>query len=49
MATLQVGSIQAGNSSECGQCFSLAWMPTKPHEHLAAGFYDGKKKILGME
>ncbi|XP_074982345.1 general transcription factor 3C polypeptide 2 isoform X1 [Caretta caretta] len=42
IATLQVGSIQAGNSSECGQCFSLSWMPSKPHQHLAAGFYDGQ-------
>ncbi|OWK51190.1 General transcription factor 3C polypeptide 2 [Lonchura striata] len=42
IATLQVGSIQAGNASECGQCFSLSWMPCKPHHHLAAGFYDGE-------
>lgn len=42
IATLQVGSIQAGNASECGQCFSLSWMPSKPHHYLAAGFYDGE-------
>ncbi|XP_026527395.1 general transcription factor 3C polypeptide 2 isoform X2 [Notechis scutatus] len=48
VATLQVGSIQAGNSSECGQCFSLAWMPTKPHEHLAAGFYDGTVALWNL-
>lgn len=42
IATLQVGSVQAGNASECGQCFSLSWMPSKPHHHLAAGFYDGE-------
>ncbi|XP_071403781.1 general transcription factor 3C polypeptide 2 isoform X3 [Pithys albifrons albifrons] len=41
IATLHVGSIQAGHASECGQCFSLSWMPSKPHHHLAAGFYDG--------
>lgn len=34
--------MQAGNASECGQCFSLSWMPSKPHHHLAAGFYDGE-------
>ena len=44
IATLQVGSIQAGNASECGQCFSLSWMPSKPHHHLAAGFYDGESR-----
>uniref|UniRef100_A0A8C8SLN1 General transcription factor 3C polypeptide 2 n=1 Tax=Pelusios castaneus TaxID=367368 RepID=A0A8C8SLN1_9SAUR len=48
VATLQVGSIQAGNSSECGQCFSLSWMPSKPHHHLAAGFYDGTVAIWNL-
>ncbi|CAM4529181.1 unnamed protein product [Caretta caretta] len=48
IATLQVGSIQAGNSSECGQCFSLSWMPSKPHQHLAAGFYDGTVAIWNL-
>ncbi|NWH71626.1 TF3C2 factor, partial [Piaya cayana] len=48
IATLQVGSIQAGNVSECGQCFSLSWMPSKPHHHLAAGFYDGTVAIWNL-
>lgn len=43
VATLQVGSMQASDPSECGQCLSLAWMPTRPHHHLAAGYYNGKK------
>lgn len=42
ITTLQVGSVQAGHASECGQCLSLSWMPSKPHHHLAAGFYDGE-------
>ncbi|KAM5292270.1 general transcription factor 3C polypeptide 2 isoform 4-T4 [Ctenodactylus gundi] len=41
VATLQVGSVQASDPSECGQCLSLAWMPTRPHQHLAAGYYNG--------
>ncbi|XP_070368485.1 general transcription factor 3C polypeptide 2 isoform X2 [Equus asinus] len=41
VATLQVGSVQASDPSECGQCLSLAWMPTRPHHHLAAGYYNG--------
>ncbi|XP_003586709.2 general transcription factor 3C polypeptide 2 isoform X1 [Bos indicus] len=41
VATLQVGSMQASEPSECGQCLSLAWMPTRPHHHLAAGYYNG--------
>ncbi|XP_064267444.1 general transcription factor 3C polypeptide 2 isoform X2 [Passer domesticus] len=48
IATLQVGSIQAGNGSECGQCFSLSWMPSKPHHHLAAGFYDGTVAVWNL-
>ncbi|XP_037248571.1 general transcription factor 3C polypeptide 2 isoform X2 [Falco rusticolus] len=48
IATLQVGSVQAGNASECGQCFSLSWMPSKPHHHLAAGFYDGTVAVWNL-
>ncbi|NXB57926.1 TF3C2 factor, partial [Struthidea cinerea] len=48
IATLQVGSIQAGNASECGQCFSLSWMPSRPHHHLAAGFYDGTVAVWNL-
>ncbi|XP_048371687.1 general transcription factor 3C polypeptide 2 isoform X1 [Sphaerodactylus townsendi] len=48
VATLQVGSIQAPSPSECGQCFSLAWMPTKPHHQLAAGFYDGTVALWNL-
>ncbi|KFW88144.1 General transcription factor 3C polypeptide 2, partial [Phalacrocorax carbo] len=48
IATLQVGSIQAGNASECGQCFSLSWMPSKPHHYLAAGFYDGTVAVWNL-
>ncbi|XP_061481968.1 general transcription factor 3C polypeptide 2 isoform X3 [Rhineura floridana] len=48
VATLQVGAIQAGIATDCGQCFSLAWMPTKPHQHLAAGFYDGTVALWNL-
>lgn len=44
---LHVGSIQAGSAAECGQCFSLSWMPSRPHQHLAAGFYDGEPLFSG--
>ncbi|XP_031437212.1 general transcription factor 3C polypeptide 2 isoform X2 [Clupea harengus] len=30
-----------GSSSISGQCLTLDWMPVKPHNLLAAGFYDG--------
>ncbi|XP_058658185.1 general transcription factor 3C polypeptide 2 [Ammospiza caudacuta] len=48
IATLQVGSVQAGHAPECGQCFSLSWMPSKPHHHLAAGFYDGTVAVWNL-
>ncbi|XP_029451085.1 general transcription factor 3C polypeptide 2 isoform X2 [Rhinatrema bivittatum] len=48
VASLQVGAIQADSSGECGQCFSLSWMPSKPHHHLAAGFYDGTVAIWDL-
>ncbi|KAM6123206.1 LOW QUALITY PROTEIN: general transcription factor 3C polypeptide 2 [Pterocles gutturalis] len=48
VAMLQVGSIQAGHTGECGQCFSLSWMPSKPHHHLAAGFYDGTVAVWNL-
>ncbi|NXA44065.1 TF3C2 factor, partial [Eudromia elegans] len=48
VATLQVGAVQAGSASDCGQCFSLSWLPSKPHHHLAAGFYDGTVAIWNL-
>ncbi|XP_042302863.1 general transcription factor 3C polypeptide 2 isoform X2 [Sceloporus undulatus] len=48
VASLQVSSVQAGSPAECGQCFSLAWMPSRPHHHLAAGFYDGTVALWNL-
>ncbi|XP_012583025.1 PREDICTED: general transcription factor 3C polypeptide 2 isoform X3 [Condylura cristata] len=48
VATLQVGSMQAADPPECGQCLSLAWMPTRPHHHLAAGYYNGMVVIWNL-
>ncbi|XP_006162215.1 general transcription factor 3C polypeptide 2 isoform X3 [Tupaia chinensis] len=48
VATLQVGSVQAADPSECGQCLSLAWMPTRPHHHLAAGYYNGMVVVWNL-
>ncbi|KAM4693843.1 general transcription factor 3C polypeptide 2 [Discoglossus pictus] len=46
---LQVGSIKAGEPGENGQCFTVAWHPTKPHQYLAAGFYDGTVSIWDLK
>ncbi|CAH2245311.1 general transcription factor 3C polypeptide 2 [Pelobates cultripes] len=46
---LQVGSIKCRNLGENGQCFTLAWVPSKPHNHLAAGFYDGTVSIWDLK
>ncbi|XP_030055090.1 general transcription factor 3C polypeptide 2 isoform X2 [Microcaecilia unicolor] len=48
VASLHVGAVQVDTSAECGQCFSLSWMPSKPHHHLAAGFYDGTVAIWDL-
>ncbi|OCT81605.1 general transcription factor 3C polypeptide 2 [Xenopus laevis] len=46
---LQVGSIKASSPGESGQCFTLAWHPAKPHQYLAAGFYDGTVSIWDLK
>ncbi|NWJ06088.1 TF3C2 factor, partial [Crypturellus undulatus] len=48
VTALHVGAVQAGSAPECGQCFSLSWLPSKPHHHLAAGFYDGTVAIWNL-
>ncbi|XP_075057113.1 general transcription factor 3C polypeptide 2 isoform X2 [Mixophyes fleayi] len=46
---LHVGSIKACNPGENGQCFTVAWLPSKPHQYLAAGFYDGTVSIWDLK
>ncbi|KAI4893402.1 hypothetical protein NFI96_033624 [Prochilodus magdalenae] len=41
VVTLKLGSSQADHNKPTGQCFALDWLPVKPHNILAAGFYDG--------
>ncbi|GAA6069512.1 general transcription factor 3C polypeptide 2 isoform X1, partial [Tachysurus ichikawai] len=38
--TVKVGSSQADHSGRSGLCFTLDWLPVKPHNVLAAGFSD---------
>ncbi|KAM5126303.1 general transcription factor 3C polypeptide 2 [Mantella aurantiaca] len=42
------GSIKACKPGDSGQCFSVAWLPSKPHQYLAAGFYDGTVSIWDL-
>ncbi|XP_075451321.1 general transcription factor 3C polypeptide 2 [Ascaphus truei] len=49
VARLQMGSIRAATPGENGQCFTLAWLPSKPHQYLAAGFYDGTVSIWDLK
>ncbi|KAM3932233.1 general transcription factor 3C polypeptide 2 isoform 1-T5 [Leptodactylus fuscus] len=46
---LHVGSIKAWNPGENGQCFTVSWLPSKPHQYLAAGFYDGTVAIWDLK
>ncbi|KAJ8270663.1 hypothetical protein GJAV_G00117770 [Gymnothorax javanicus] len=48
VAVLKVGSIQAGEAAHTGQCFCLDWMPVKPHNTLAAGFFDGSVALWNL-
>ncbi|XP_028809417.1 general transcription factor 3C polypeptide 2 isoform X2 [Denticeps clupeoides] len=38
---LKLGCGHADHTGQSGQCFSFDWLPMKPHNLLAAGFYDG--------
>ncbi|XP_073528986.1 general transcription factor 3C polypeptide 2 [Phyllobates terribilis] len=46
---LHVGSVKACSPGDNGQCFTVAWLPTKPHQYLAAGFYDGLVAIWDLK
>ncbi|KAK2883984.1 hypothetical protein Q8A67_017621 [Cirrhinus molitorella] len=39
--TLKMGSNQAEHKGQSGLCFAMDWHHVKPHNLLAAGFYDG--------
>ncbi|XP_043931276.1 general transcription factor 3C polypeptide 2 [Protopterus annectens] len=45
---LEVGSVRATSVAPCGQCFCIAWLPSKNHQYLAAGFYDGTVAIWNL-
>ncbi|XP_077341373.1 LOW QUALITY PROTEIN: general transcription factor 3C polypeptide 2 [Lithobates pipiens] len=45
---LYVGSIKSCRSGDNGQCFLVAWHHKKPHQYLAAGFYDGTVSIWDL-
>ncbi|CAF93912.1 unnamed protein product, partial [Tetraodon nigroviridis] len=39
--TLKLGSFRDPGHSESGQVLSMDWLPVKPHNIMAVGFYDG--------
>ncbi|XDV41432.1 hypothetical protein PO909_010309 [Leuciscus waleckii] len=39
--SLKMGSNQADHKGQSGLCFAMDWLHVKPHNLLAAGFYDG--------
>uniref|UniRef100_A0A1A8E0C3 General transcription factor IIIC, polypeptide 2, beta n=1 Tax=Nothobranchius kadleci TaxID=1051664 RepID=A0A1A8E0C3_NOTKA len=43
--TLKLGSIKAPRREKSGQVLSMDWLPQKPHNIMAVGFYDG---IVGL-
>nr|XP_019966621.1 PREDICTED: general transcription factor 3C polypeptide 2-like [Paralichthys olivaceus] len=43
--TLKLGSLKAPRHENSGQVLSMDWLPEKPHNVIAIGFYDG---IVGL-
>ncbi|XP_062415644.1 general transcription factor 3C polypeptide 2 isoform X2 [Pungitius pungitius] len=43
--TLKLGSLNAPRQQRSGQVLSMDWLPQKPHNVLAVGFYDG---VVGL-
>uniref|UniRef100_A0A8C1JH72 General transcription factor IIIC, polypeptide 2, beta n=1 Tax=Cyprinus carpio TaxID=7962 RepID=A0A8C1JH72_CYPCA len=39
--TLKMGSNRSDHKGQSGLCFAMDWLHVKPHNLLAAGFYDG--------
>lgn len=40
--TLKLGSFKDPRLDRSGQVLSMAWLPVKPHNIMAVGFYDGE-------
>ncbi|KAM6906758.1 general transcription factor 3C polypeptide 2 [Lycodopsis pacificus] len=43
--TLKLGSFKAPRHEQSGQVLSMDWLPEKPHNIMAVGFYDG---VVGL-
>ncbi|XP_020510922.2 general transcription factor 3C polypeptide 2 [Labrus bergylta] len=43
--SLKLGSFRAPRHEKCGQVLSMDWLPEKPHNIIAIGFYDG---VVGL-
>ncbi|XP_019738211.1 general transcription factor 3C polypeptide 2 isoform X1 [Hippocampus comes] len=41
VVTLKLGSLNAPRLGHSGQVLSMDWLPVKPHDIIALGFYDG--------
>ncbi|XP_061609862.1 general transcription factor 3C polypeptide 2 isoform X1 [Phyllopteryx taeniolatus] len=41
VVTLKLGSLKAPRLERSGQVLSMDWLPIKPHDVIAVGFYDG--------
>ncbi|XP_057678778.1 general transcription factor 3C polypeptide 2 [Corythoichthys intestinalis] len=45
VVTLKLGSLKAPHLDRSGQVLCMDWLPVKPHDVIAVGFYDG---IVGL-
>lgn len=46
MLTLKLGSLKSPRGAQSGQVLSMDWLPEKPHNIIAIGFYDGMNPFL---
>ena len=45
--TLKLGASKAPHHDKSGQVLSMDWLPEKPHNIMAIGFYDGTSLYVG--
>lgn len=45
MVTLKLGAFKAPRNEDSGQVLTMDWLPEKPHNIMAIGFYDGANRF----
>lgn len=48
VVTLKLGSIKVPREEKSGQVLAMDWLPQKPHNIIAIGFYDGINRFFSQ-